>query len=79
MNLNFYNKLTDYIEAERIYREEPMKKHTTFRVGGNADYFVVPKTEKEVERIVDLCKEEGMSYASSSVPLDKYVLLLYSL
>lgn len=62
MNLNFYNKLTDYIEAERIYREEPMKKHTTFRVGGNADYFVVPKTEKEVERIVDLCKEEGMPY-----------------
>ena len=54
MNLNFYNKLTDYIEAERIYREEPMKKHTTFRVGGNADYFVVPKTEKEVERIVGL-------------------------
>lgn len=62
MNLNFYNKLTDYIEAERIYREEPMKKHTTFRVGGNADYFVVPKTEKEVERIVGLCKEEGMPY-----------------
>ena len=39
MNLNFYNKLTDYIEAERIYREEPMKKHTTFRIGGPADYF----------------------------------------
>ena len=51
MNLNFYNKLTDYIEAERVYREEPMKKHTTFRVGGNADYFVIPKTEKEVQRI----------------------------
>lgn len=62
MNLNFYNKLTDYIEAERVYREEPMKKHTTFRVGGNADYFVIPKTEKEVQRIVDLCKEEGMPY-----------------
>ena len=30
MNLNFYNKLTDYIEAERIYREEPMKKHTNW-------------------------------------------------
>ena len=58
MNLNFYNKLTDYIEAERIYREEPMKKHTTFRVGGNADYFVVPKTEKEVERIVDRVKKK---------------------
>ena len=62
MNLNFYDKLTDYIEETRIYKDEPMKKHTTFRVGGNADYFVVPKTEEEVKNIVSLCKSEGMPY-----------------
>lgn len=62
MNLKFYDKLTDYIEETRIYKEEPMKKHTTFRVGGNADYFVVPKTEEEVKNIVSLCKSEGMPY-----------------
>ena len=45
MNLNFYNKLTDYIEAERIYREEPMKKHTTFRVGA-MQTICSSKTEK---------------------------------
>ena len=62
MNLKFYDKLTDYIEETRIYKDEPMKKHTTFRVGGNADYFVVPKTEEEVKNIVSLCKSEGMPY-----------------
>lgn len=62
MNLNFYDKLTDYIEETRIYKEEPMKMHTTFRVGGNADYFVVPKTEEEVKNIVNLCKKEEMPY-----------------
>ncbi len=62
MNLNFYDKLTDYIEEKRIYKEETMKKHTTFRVGGNADYFVVPKTEEEIQNIICLCKEEGMPY-----------------
>lgn len=62
MNLKFYDKLTDYIEETRIYKDEPMKKHTTFRVGGNADYFVVPKTEEEVKNIVSLCKSERMPY-----------------
>ena len=62
MNLKFYDKLTDCIEETRIYKEEPMKKHTTFRVGGNADYFVVPKTEEEVKNVVSLCKSEEMPY-----------------
>lgn len=29
-----------------VYKQEPMKKHTTFRVGGPADYFVCPKREE---------------------------------
>lgn len=62
MNLEFYDKLKDYIEETRIYKEEPMRRHTTFRVGGNADYFVVPKTEEEVKNIVNLCKKEEMPY-----------------
>lgn len=39
-----------------------MKKHTTFRVGGNADYFIVPKTIEEVKNVVALCKETDMPY-----------------
>lgn len=62
MNLNFYDKLTEYIEEKRIYKDEPMRKHTTFRIGGNADYFVIPKTEEEIRNVIRLCKEERMPY-----------------
>ena len=62
MNAEFYNRLLNIIEANRIYRDEPMKKHTTFRVGGNADYFVIPKTKEEVEAVVQLCRQTGMPY-----------------
>ncbi len=62
MNLVFYNRIKDIIEENRIYVDEPMKKHTTFRVGGAADYFVVPKTREEVKSIVALCRELDMPY-----------------
>lgn len=62
MNLEFYNQLITVIEEERILTEEPMKKHTTFRVGGNADYFVMPKNAKEVKEIVRICQNAGMPY-----------------
>lgn len=62
MNLVFYNRLMDIIEENRILVEEPMKNHTTFRVGGIADYFVVPKTKEEVKKIVALCREQAMPY-----------------
>ncbi len=62
MNLTFYNRMMDIIEKERIYTNEPMKKHTTFRVGGEADFFVTPKTIEEIQKIVALCQDMDMPY-----------------
>ena len=62
MKLAFYNRMMDIIEENRIYTNEPMKKHTTFRVGGEADFFVVPKTKEEIKKIVALCQEMDMPY-----------------
>lgn len=62
METNFYNRLLLLIEETRILRNEPMSKHTTFRIGGNADYFVKVKELQEVKEIVALCKEVGMPY-----------------
>ena len=62
MKLVFDSKVTNMIDETRIYKEEPMKKHTTFRVGGKADYFIVPKTIEEVKNVVALCKETDMPY-----------------
>ena len=62
MNLDFDTKVKNTIEESHIYREEPMKKHTTFRVGGNADYFITPGSLCELEALVSLCKETAMPY-----------------
>ncbi|MBQ7654863.1 MAG: UDP-N-acetylmuramate dehydrogenase [Clostridia bacterium] len=39
---------------------EPMKSHTTFNTGGNADVFVSPKSMKELEAILAFCKEKSI-------------------
>lgn len=62
MNIEFYNQLVNLIEEKRVLVDEPMKKHTTFRVGGNADYFVMPQNETEVKDVVALCKKNSMPY-----------------
>ncbi len=62
MKLDFYNQLINCIDKERVLVDEPMKQHTTFRVGGNADYFVMPQNAKEVKNIVALCKKADMPY-----------------
>lgn len=62
MNLNFYEKLRNIIDENCIYKDELMKKHTTFRVGGPADYFVTPKTNEQINQLISLCREENVSY-----------------
>ena len=44
---NVYNDLLIKINEEQIYLNEPMKKHTTFKIGGPADIFVKVKTIQE--------------------------------
>lgn len=62
MNQSFYDKLTSVIAKERVYVDEPMSRHTTFRVGGPTDFFVTPKAKEEVRDVIRICKEAGMPY-----------------
>lgn len=62
MNTIFFDKLKNVIDEELICVNEPMSRHTTFRVGGPADYFVTPESAEEVRDVVCVCKEEGMPY-----------------
>ena len=55
-----YQELTKEIPSEQIYRNEPMSKHTTFKVGGNADIFVKAKNIKELTKILDLAKKNDI-------------------
>ena len=47
------------IEQSQIKYDEPMKKHTTFKVGGNADIFITIKKEEELKEV---CFFIGSSY-----------------
>ena len=62
MNLEFYNELIQKIDEKRVLQQESMAKHTTFRVGGPADYFVTPKTIEEVQAAIALCKAHNLPY-----------------
>lgn len=58
----FLKQLMDLVGETQVKTAEPMSSHTTFRVGGPADYFVEPETAAELAGVVKLCKEMQMPY-----------------
>ncbi|MEY8337025.1 UDP-N-acetylmuramate dehydrogenase [Lachnospiraceae bacterium 62-35] len=56
----FLEQLCEAAGKEAVKRNEPMKKHTTFHVGGPADYFVSPEDEQHFLAAAALCRKEGM-------------------
>ena len=62
MQREFYDRLIDILGPEAVLVDELMKKHTTFRIGGPADYYVLPKTIEEVKKVTTLCKEAEIPY-----------------
>ena len=51
-------KLQMKIEADKIKLEEPMSKHTTFKVGGNAEIFIKISDIEELKYALKVIKEE---------------------
>lgn len=47
---------------EQVLVQEPMHMHTTFRIGGPADFLLMPENRAQVAKIIQLCKEEDVSY-----------------
>ena len=55
-------ELLTIIDKDRLYINELMKKHTTFRVGGPADFYAVPTSIEELRNLVDYCKRTDFPY-----------------
>ena len=62
MNDQFLTELQNVMGGSGIFMEEPMKKHTTFRVGGPADVLVQPD-ETALVAILALCRQYHVSYS----------------
>lgn len=54
--MNFDNTIEKILNKEQILKNEPMKKHTSFRIGGEADYFLIIKTQEELKQVLEVCK-----------------------
>ena len=62
MNSEIIKKFCDLLGEERDFTGEAMSRHTTFKIGGPADYFLMPDKGTDVGRIVKICKESAIPY-----------------
>ena len=51
---DFLQELNKVLKEEQIQLQEPMSRHTTFRVGGPADIYVLPQIN-QVKEVLQLC------------------------
>ncbi len=57
--------MTEFINLLRnsgieFIENEPLKNHTSFKTGGNAEVFIIPKDEDELSSVLKLCGEFSM-------------------
>ena len=58
----FENEIANIVRPEQIKKNEPLAAHTTFRIGGPADFLIIPKKTEEIGQILSLCVKEDIPY-----------------
>ncbi len=63
-NGDLLDKLTELLISLGVkYAEnEPMSRHTSFKVGGNARLIVFPSEVSQVQKIIEFCRENSIRY-----------------
>ncbi len=57
---HFYDEITTALPELKVLKDEPMRRHTTFRIGGPADYFVCPG-RAQIAEVLAVAKKCGMA------------------
>ena len=53
-------QLQNIIPQENILEDEPMKKHTSFKIGGNAEFFVKVETLEQLQKILEFTQKNDI-------------------
>lgn len=53
-------RFCNLLGEENVLTDELMSSHTTFRIGGAADYFLLPTEGTQIKGIFEICREEGI-------------------
>lgn len=60
-HFKFYQSLIKTVgEKGKVTRNEPLRKHTTLRVGGPAEFWCEPEDESHLGKVMRLCHQEGV-------------------
>ena len=62
MNTEIRQKFCDLLGEDRVLFREPMSRHTTFRIGGPAEIFLMPESFEQIRDILLLCRQEQLPY-----------------
>jgi UDP-N-acetylmuramate dehydrogenase len=57
-----YSNLLHIIPADKIKFNEPMRLHTTFKIGGPVDVMVIPDSINDIQRVVSYCCQENIDF-----------------
>ena len=60
--MDIYKDLCDICDANNVLADEPMKKHTTLKVGGNARFYVIPDSYECVKCLITYLRENHINY-----------------
>lgn len=54
-----YEDLKEIAGTNSVFTDVSMKQHTTFRTGGNADYFVTARSEESLTGLIRYLKKKN--------------------
>ncbi len=58
---SIYEELLQKIGSSKVLRNESMKKHTSFKIGGNADILVKAKNIEDIKRVLEVVNKNNIS------------------
>lgn len=61
-NNSIENMFCMILGSDNVKVQEPMKNHTTFRIGGPADYYLCPHSTEELQKILQICRENKIEF-----------------
>ena len=56
------DRLAEIFGKENVLKDEPMSRHTTFRIGGAADFFVKVQTISQLQEAMRYLKKEQIPF-----------------
>ncbi len=57
-----YEYIRTIVPEERLLFHEPMSRHTTFRVGGEAECIIMVETQEELSQLIQYLSRSGQEY-----------------